>query len=55
MNLYEVREAIRTETDEARISELLVERDRLVAIENAERVELSDGERRDLMLDHTFN
>lgn len=44
MNLYQIREAIRTETDEARITELIIERDRLVAEERANFKPLSNGE-----------
>lgn len=53
MNLYQIREAIRTETDEARITELIIERDKLVAAEKREP--LSPGEWHANMLDATFN
>lgn len=55
MNLYEIREAIRTETDEARLSELLIERDRLRAEEMAAYQPLDTAEWHDRMLDYTFN
>lgn len=52
MTLYEIRQAIRNETDEARLTELIIERDRLVAAERAEAPAADFYER---MLDATFN
>ena len=53
MTLYELREAIRTETNEARLTELIIERDRLVAEENANRKPVADFHT--AMLDATYN
>lgn len=52
MTLYEVRQAIRNETDEARLTALLIERDRLLAEERTEAPAVDFYER---MLDATFN
>lgn len=53
MNLYQIREAIRTETDEAKVSELIAQRDRMVAEESANRQPVSSSEWNARMLDAT--
>lgn len=53
MTLYEIREAIRTETDEAKLTTLLLERDRLVAAEPAAHRDLTPAEHHARMLDYT--
>lgn len=56
MNLYQIRQQINTELaqpqpDEARISELIAERDRLAAAENANRSDIDAADFDARMLD----
>ena len=55
MSIYEINEKLRTETDEAKVTELIIERDRLRKIENEQRRELTAGEAHAAMLDYTHN